>query len=739
MIYLMFTYRFSIEQSLTLTICPTAVWQKNAIIAVGDQSGTPGSNSSMLIRPTDIYIDNNNSIYVLDSGNYRVQRISVNSISGNTIVNGSNGVGMNQFLSMDAMSVDRNGSIYILDGSNGRVTKWKQGSSNVTLVAGGNGIGNSNNQLNMPSGMFIELNTSIIWIADTLNHRIVKWTSPSTSVVVCGSYGRENNQFMYPTGLFIDTSYSNTFYVADAYNHRIQMWLSGDTVGKTVAGITGYYGNGLNQLWRPHAVILDSNQYMYITDYENNRILKWMIGASSGVIIGYPINFDTQIIQIPYPRNINFDINGSLFVTDTYNNRIQKFPISCPAISTNLSTTTTPSMTTTGKNYFFCRIQHKYISILCFSSVANLNASCSMTTWYSNGTTIAGSSIGDTDYASTSLSSPYDIFIDKNDTMYVVDSFNFRVQRFQSSSTNGITVVNISYYVLELYQFVFSNFELLETLNSFACLLFFFILVRAISVDVNRSIYTLESENNRVMKWKSDVANGIIVAGGNGNGVSANQLNNPFGMYIDSKIRIWIADTSNHRIVRWENSSTGSIICGSYGTAANQFNRPNGIFVDENNGNIFYVADTDNHRIQMWSPGATSGITIAGQTGLCGDQLNRLCYPSSMITDSNRNLYIADTYNNRIMLWMKGSTSGILIAGGTTFGVLPNQLFYPQSIKLDRDGALIVADRRNNRIQKFSVLCCKFEILKTISSIYFFSYGFRFTNNIGRNIIHFCS
>ncbi|UJR17548.1 hypothetical protein I4U23_004444 [Adineta vaga] len=652
-----------IEQSLTLTICPTALWQKNAIVAVGDQSGTPGSNSSMLIRPTDIYIDNNNSIYVLDSGNYRVQRISVNSISGNTIVNGSNGVGMNQFLSMDTMSVDRNGSIYILDGSNGRVTKWKQGSSNVTLVAGGNGIGNSNNQLNMPSGMFIELNTSIIWIADTLNHRIVKWTSPSTSVVVCGSYGRENNQFMYPTGLFIDTSDSNTFYVADAYNHRIQMWLSGDTVGKTVAGITGYYGNGLNQLWRPHAVILDSNQYMYITDYENNRILKWMIGASSGVIIGYPINFDTQVIQIPYPRNINFDLNGSLFVTDTYNNRIQKFPISCPAVSTNLSTTTIPSMTTT---------------------VANLNASCSMTTWYSNGTTIAGSSIGDTNYASTSLSSPYDIFIDKNNTMYIVDSFNFRVQRFQSSSTNGITVVNISYYVLELYQFVF---------------------MRAISVDVNRSIYTLESENNRVMKWKSGVVNGIIVAGGNGNGVSANQLNNPFGMYIDSKIRIWIADTSNHRIVRWENSSTGSIICGSYGTAANQFNRPNGIFVDENNGNIFYVADTDNHRIQMWSPGATSGITIAGQTGLCGDQLNRLCYPSSMITDSNRNLYIADTYNNRIMLWMRGSTSGILIAGSTTFGVLPNQLFYPQSIKLDRDGALIVADRRNNRIQKFSVLC----------------------------------
>lgn len=85
---------------MALTICPTSTWQRNATVAAGDQSGLPGSTSSMLRTPTDVYIDRNNSaIYVLDSGNYRVQRIPVNSGTGTTIISSTNGTGINQFLS----------------------------------------------------------------------------------------------------------------------------------------------------------------------------------------------------------------------------------------------------------------------------------------------------------------------------------------------------------------------------------------------------------------------------------------------------------------------------------------------------------------------------------------------------------------------------------------------------------------------------------------------------------------
>ena len=227
------------------------------------------------------------------------------------------------------MDVDNDGYIYILDGRNGRVTKWRPGIFNGTLVAGGNGLGNNANQLNWPTAMFVDPSTFVIWIADTNNHRIVKWLSPTTSTVVCGSYGREDHQFMYPSGLFIDTSDSNTLYVADKNNHRIQMWPPTATSGTTVAGITGYYGEGNNQLWYPQAVVVDTNRNMYIVDGQNRRIMRWMIGASSGVSIGQTITFSTRSVQYWIPKNINFDSNGSLFVTDTRNNRIQKFAVSC--------------------------------------------------------------------------------------------------------------------------------------------------------------------------------------------------------------------------------------------------------------------------------------------------------------------------------------------------------------------------------------------------------------------------
>ena len=230
---------------------------------------------------------------------------------------------------MDDIVIDNNGSIYILDGGNGRVMKWTPGVSSGIIVAGGFSIGSNVSQLNNAKGMFLDMNTSTIWIADTDNHRIVKWISPTSSMVVCGSFGSNNDQFYYPYGLFIDTSDSNTLYVADTFNHRIQQWLAGATRGTTLAGITSYYGTGFNQLWCPTAVIVDNYRNMFIIDATNNRILRWPIGASSGTIIAGDLSSGSALNLFNIPMNMDFDSNGSLFVADKSNNRIQKFLISC--------------------------------------------------------------------------------------------------------------------------------------------------------------------------------------------------------------------------------------------------------------------------------------------------------------------------------------------------------------------------------------------------------------------------
>ena len=161
--------------------------------------------------------------------------------------------------------------------SNARVTKWAPGAVTGSVVAGGNGTGNGANQMYLPEGMYLEQSILTIWIADTRNHRIVKWPTPSTALIVCGSYGRGADQFLFPTGLFVDESDSNTLYVADSVNHRIQQWSSGASSGTTVAGITGFYGNGLSQLRYPQTLIVDMDKNMFIVDTGNGRIMRWKI------------------------------------------------------------------------------------------------------------------------------------------------------------------------------------------------------------------------------------------------------------------------------------------------------------------------------------------------------------------------------------------------------------------------------------------------------------------------------
>ncbi|CAF0837077.1 unnamed protein product [Adineta steineri] len=294
---------FLFEQSAALNICPMSNWSINATTVAGSPTGISGSNASLLSTPSDVFIGNNSMIYVLDSSNFRVQLWLRNAVVGTTIIQGSAGSALNQFGLMAQMSIDINGNIYILDSNNTRVTKWVPGAGTSSIVAAGNGKGSNANQINGAVGMYVQTSTSIIWIADTGNNRIVKWSSPSTSTIVCGTYGSGATQFSSPTGIFIDENDQNTMYVADTGNQRIQQWRSGDTSGTTVAG--------LNQLFLPSRVIVDINKNMFIVDTGNSRVVRWTIGSSSGTVIA------GNSVEGILPNQLNFPTVSTTTTTST--------------------------------------------------------------------------------------------------------------------------------------------------------------------------------------------------------------------------------------------------------------------------------------------------------------------------------------------------------------------------------------------------------------------------------------
>jgi sugar lactone lactonase YvrE len=102
--------------------------------------------------------------------------------------------------------------------------------------------------------------------------------------------------------------------------------------------------------------------------------------------------------------------------------------------------------------------------------------------------------------------------------------------------------------------------------------------------------------------WKSGASVGSTVAGNGVQGSSLSQLSAPGGIVLDKNGYIYIADTGNYRIVRWApNSTTGVCIVActlTAGTNVNQLGWPTAVAFDDKGS--LYVADSPNNRIQKF-------------------------------------------------------------------------------------------------------------------------------------------
>ena len=140
---------------------------------------------------------------------------------------------------------------------------------------------------------------------------------------------------------------------------------------------------------------------------------------------------------------------------------------------------------------------------------------------------------------------------------------------------------------------------------------------------------------------------------------------------------------------------------GSFGTATGQFNNPQGIAVDPS-GNL-YVADADNARIQLFSftpqPEANAVFQLTWGTGGLG--IGEFNFPSEVAQDADGNIYVSDTYNNRIVKY--NSTGTVILLQWGSHGHTEGLFYYPRGIAVDNDG-VYVADFYNKRMQMFTHL-----------------------------------
>jgi sugar lactone lactonase YvrE len=208
---------------------------------------------------------------------------------------------------------------------------------------------------------------------------------------------------------------------------------------------------------------------------------------------------------------------------------------------------------------------------------------------------------------------------------------------------------------------------------------------------------------------------------GDGSAATSARVNLPGNMALDASGNLYIADTANNKI-RLVSKTTGAIstyagtgvagFAGDGAAAANaQLNAPASVSLDAA-GNL-YIADTGNHRIRMVSAqtGTISTVVGTGTAGSSGDGglagSAAVSSPAGVVSDSDGDLYIADTGNHKIR-FVNAATGLISTFAGTgTAGSTGNNvaattatLNGPRGIGLDAAGNLYIADTGSNLVRE---------------------------------------
>jgi sugar lactone lactonase YvrE len=295
-------------------------------------------------------------LYISDPDNSLVFQVSVGGIltvvagNGSARFSGDNGPATLAALNQPTgIASDAAGNLYIADSMNSRIRKVSA-SGTISTVAGTGDDGFNNDHipaglafLNQPADVAVD-SAGNLYIADMLNNRVRKVNAADGLISTIAGNG--NRGFSgdggpasaatvdEPVGLFIDSA--DRIYIADS--RRIRR-INADGVIQTIAGISDYVPESDNipatqaSFVAPAAVAVDTAGVVYIADAGDSRIrkvdLKGIVTTVAGKgIPGFLDGVDARKANLNHPSGVAVDIDGNLLIADTLNSRVRKVPAS---------------------------------------------------------------------------------------------------------------------------------------------------------------------------------------------------------------------------------------------------------------------------------------------------------------------------------------------------------------------------------------------------------------------------
>jgi len=221
--------------------------------------------------------------------------------------------------------------------------------------------------------------------------------------------------------------------------------------------------------------------------------------------------------------------------------------------------------------------------------------------------------------------------------------------------------------------------------------------IGGLATDAAGNVYVVDSSHNRIEKFNAE-GTFITAWGHRGSGLGAfnfgssqNYTQPPGGGIAIAGTHVYVADSGNNRIERFNLEGGDAMQWGSHGSEAGQFSYPRGVAANESE---VIVSDDDNHRLEKFSPEGA----YEGSVGSPGSGPGQFGYPYGVALDAAGNMYVADDSNDRVVklnpqLGFAGAWGG--------YGSKPGQLAFPRALASDPAGDTYVADTANDRVEVF--------------------------------------